>query len=150
MPISAEKMKLYPGGSIRSQEWLAIRADILRRADHKCEFCRAPNSQVIFRFTDEGSHFYMLENGAAHDEQGNLIGYIRGSEMPRGRFTKVVLTIMHLDHDPRNNAAENLMAGCQRCHNAYDSKHRRGNAERTRRCKGGQADMFAPPPEPSE
>lgn len=36
----------------------------------------------------------------------------------------VVLTVAHLDHDPRNNGDENLAALCQRCHNRYDAKHR--------------------------
>ena len=36
----------------------------------------------------------------------------------------VVLTTMHLDHDPTNCADENLCAGCQRCHNRYDRVHR--------------------------
>lgn len=35
------------------------------------------------------------------------------------------MTVMHLDHTPENNADENLMAGCQRCHNRYDAPMRR-------------------------
>lgn len=51
MPISAEKMKRYPGGSIRSPEWLAFRASILDRAGNRCEGtpqnpeCRASNGE---------------------------------------------------------------------------------------------------------
>ena len=37
MPISPEKAKNYPGGSIRSKEWKAFRASILERAGHCCE-----------------------------------------------------------------------------------------------------------------
>lgn len=36
----------------------------------------------------------------------------------------VILTVAHLDHDPRNNAPENLRAWCQRCHNTYDAPAR--------------------------
>ncbi len=44
---------------------------------------------------------------------------------------KVVLTVMHLDHDPTHNDDANLMAGCQKCHNRYDAPmRRRGIAER--------------------
>ena len=44
---------------------------------------------------------------------------------------KVVLTVMHLDHDPGNNVESNLMAGCQKCHNRYDAPtRRRGIAQR--------------------
>lgn len=38
--------------------------------------------------------------------------------------SKVVLTVAHLDHDPRNNDYQNLRALCQKCHNTYDAKHR--------------------------
>ena len=37
MPISPENMRCYPGGSIRSPEWLAIRCAILNRAGHHWE-----------------------------------------------------------------------------------------------------------------
>lgn len=37
---------------------------------------------------------------------------------------KVVLTIMHMDHDPGNNEMKNLLAACQRCHNKYDTQFR--------------------------
>jgi len=44
---------------------------------------------------------------------------------------KVILTVMHLDHDPGNVEESNLRAACQRCHNRYDASHRRqGQAER--------------------
>lgn len=34
--------------------------------------------------------------------------------------SKVVLTTMHLNHTPEDCSDENLLAGCQRCHLAYD------------------------------
>lgn len=46
--------------------------------------------------------------------------------------SKVVLTTMHMDHTPENNSDDNLMAGCQQCHNRYDAPMRRaGIKERT-------------------
>ena len=36
----------------------------------------------------------------------------------------VILTVAHLDHQPENNAPENLRAWCQRCHNTYDAPMR--------------------------
>ena len=44
-----------------------------------------------------------------------------------GIGTYIVLTIAHLDHDPRNNDAANLKALCQRCHNRHDAKDRAKN-----------------------
>lgn len=49
--------------------------------------------------------------------------------------SKVVLTVMHLDHDPSNNDPSNLKAGCQRCHLRYDAKHHAANAAKTRQAK---------------
>jgi len=46
--------------------------------------------------------------------------------------SKVVLTVHHLDFNPRNNERYNLMALCQRCHNRLDAKYRAKN-----RKKGG-------------
>lgn len=101
MPISKENMKRYPGGSIRSKEWLEIREDVLTRAGHACEGspewpdCRAFNYEP-------------------HPETGS----------------KVILTIAHLDHMPENSDRENLRAWCQRCHNKYDQPHRQANRAR--------------------
>ena len=38
--------------------------------------------------------------------------------------SNVVLTVAHLDHQPENNADDNLAALCQRCHNTYDAPMR--------------------------
>ena len=54
----------------------------------------------------------------------------------------VVLTVAHLDHQPENCADENLRALCQRCHNRYDQKFRRGNAARTRRAAKQTRELF--------
>ena len=113
MPISCARQRLYPGGSLRSDAWLAIRAAILRRAGGACEGtpghpdCRAPDRQ-------------------RHPETGAM----------------VVLTIAHLDHDPTHNEAGNLRALCQRCHNAYDAPHRRRNAAETLRRRRAVRDLF--------
>ena len=45
MPVSREKQRLYPGGSLRSPEWLAIRGRVLERAGYRCESCGAGNYQ---------------------------------------------------------------------------------------------------------
>ncbi len=109
MPISKENMKRYPGGSINSKEWKAIRADILARASHNCEGSPEwPNCRAI--------------NYNPHPETGS----------------KVILTIAHLDHNPTNSDYNNLKAWCQRCHNKYDQPHRQKNAARTRRSKLGK------------
>lgn len=113
MPISAERMKLYPGGSIRSREWQDIRTRILERATFRCEGtpmfpeCRAVNND-------------------RHPETRSV----------------VVLTIAHMDQNVLNNEEGNLRALCQRCHNAWDQPHRAVNASLTRKLKAGQPDLF--------
>jgi len=46
--------------------------------------------------------------------------------------SKVVLTIMHLDHTPENCKPDNLRAACQKCHNSYDAEHRTHTRKETR------------------
>lgn len=112
MPISADRMKLYPGGGTHSKEWKAFRASLLERAGGKCEGtpqhpdCRA-------------------ENGKSHPETGSA----------------VVLTIAHMDHDESHADPERCRALCQRCHNHWDAERRRANASATRRRKSNQMDM---------
>ena len=50
MPISPENMSKYPGGSIRSPEWLAIRERILEREGNCCKFCGVANYAEIWNW----------------------------------------------------------------------------------------------------
>ena len=68
-------------------------------------------------------------------------GAIHGARHPI-TGSVVVLTVAHMDHQPENCSDENLRALCQRCHNRYDSKHRRGNAARTNRAKKRNGELF--------
>lgn len=95
------------------KEWPAIRAAIIARAGNVCEQCRAPNGEVIARGEKgtpaEGT--YMLENGEVRDAvTGEDRGLARGSEYDVARFTRVVLTVAHLDHDEQHNDPEKLRA----------------------------------------
>lgn len=113
MPITPDRMKQYPGGSIRSPEWLAFRAFVLFRAANRCEGtpqhpgCRAAN-------------------GEPHPETGG----------------KVILTIAHMDHDESHADPARCRALCQRCHNRWDAPHRARNAAKTRRQKSPQLDWI--------
>lgn len=68
-----------------------------------------------------------VPNGETHPETGS----------------KVVLTVMHLDHTPEHCTDDNLISGCQKCHNAYDAPHRKANARRTRRARKAIGELFA-------
>lgn len=56
--------------------------------------------------------------------------------------SRVVLTVAHLDHDPTNNADDNLAALCQRDHLRHDRGQHQRNAAETRRRKRGQLALF--------
>lgn len=112
MPIDPEKMKLYVGGSTKSPEWRAFRAEILARAGNRCEGtpqnpdCRAENSK-------------------AHPITGS----------------KVVLTIAHMDWDESHADPARCRALCQRCHLQWDAPQHAANARLTRRRKAPQIDI---------
>ena len=75
-----------------------IRPRILRRANNKCEGSpKYPECRAL--------------NGDLHPKT----------------YSKVVLTIAHLDHDPENwdITDDRLKAWCQRCHLAYDKAHQK-------------------------
>jgi 5-methylcytosine-specific restriction endonuclease McrA len=54
----------------------------------------------------------------------------------------VVLTVAHLDHDPRNCADDNLKALCQRCHNRYDAPVRRAGIKARARSAMAAGDLL--------
>lgn len=144
MPVSPERQRIYPGGSLRSPEWLSIRQQIIDRDGHACKTCRVPNGAVIRRGKgeNEGQFLFCLYDSmtvTGHDprscatfdwmsiydeETGDY--FDRGMEpyFQGGKKIKIVLTIAHLDHDPRNNHPGNLAALCQLHHNRLDAKMR--------------------------
>ncbi len=56
--------------------------------------------------------------------------------------SRVVLTVAHLDHQPENCAAANLLALCQRCHNAYDAPMRRAGIKARQRAQMAVAELI--------
>lgn len=55
----------------------------------------------------------------------------------------VVLTTMHLDHDPANCSDCNLVAACQHHHNRYDVKMRAAGIKKRQRAVRAVGDLFA-------
>jgi hypothetical protein len=119
-PISRDMMRLYPGGSIRSPEWQAIRERIRQRSGDKCERCGAPNGALIAR--GEGRNFgtYMLDDGEIRDiATGESLDYGRLDEY-EARPVVVQLGVAHLDQDPSHNDDANLKHLCRGCHLTQD------------------------------
>lgn len=147
MPIKPENRELYPGGSPTSPEWIELRNRVLDREGNRCKFCRAPNHQWIARArSDPGT--YQVAKGQVFNVKGEELdkGAVSAGEFDWAtpRIVQVILTIMHLDHDPGNNGLDNLAAGCQRCHNIHDAPHRKRNAAETRRSRRAARDLFDP------
>lgn len=149
MPISPEKQKLYPGGSINSPEWRWIRALVSVRSGNKCERCQAPNGKIILRSADMTTYFYEADPGEGIGElrdadTGDLIKVVSYNDMPPMSESAiiVVLTVAHLDQDVSNNDPENLAHLCQLHHNRLDAKHRAKSARENRLRKAGQSDLF--------
>lgn len=130
MPIRPENKSRYP------KNWKEISKRIrFERAGNKCEQCNAPNGELIVRGTGSDAGTYMLWGGEIHDDQdGEFYRIGKGSEYNcAGKFTRVVLTVAHLDHQPENNAEENLKALCQKCHLAHDREQHKATRAKTRR-----------------
>ena len=126
-PIRSEEQGKYP------DDWKEISHRIrFERAGGKCECtgqCGTWHSMVPGKTRGDVPG---IRCNAGHRERTS-----DGSE--------VVLTTMHLDHDPSNCEDENLLAGCQFCHNLYDADHRReGIKARAREVmeSGGQGILF--------
>ena len=113
MPIKPENRDRYP------DNWPEIRARILKRANDKCEFCRVENYSILARGVDFGKN------------------------PPTVHYSKVVLTVAHLDHEPENCSDDNLKALCQKCHLEYDRSDNQKKAAETRRQKKGNVELFA-------
>lgn len=137
MPIRPDQMKLYPGGSIRSPEWLAIRERIRARAGDCCEECGIGNHSIGVRHRN--GEFYVAMPG----ELGGRIKpqYVDGVYVS-GKVIQIVCTVAHLDGKLSDHSNANLKLLCQRCHLRLDHKQHQTNAAITRHEKRGQPDLL--------
>jgi hypothetical protein len=139
MPIKPENLARYP------DNWPEIRAAILERAGNRCEQCCVANGDFIVRGidTDAGTFQRFEGDGEVYDaDDGHLLGRRRASEYCGNRWTKIVLTIAHLDHTPENCDPSNLKALCQLHHLRYDAEHHRINAWKTRHARKAIGELF--------
>ena len=145
MPIRPENMTKYPGGSIRSSEWLAIRERIRRRAGDCCEQCGVENHALGGRLRD-GTFLKARPTG----DNGLRITWPREGEWAwccdnepiMLRIIRIVCTVAHADGRLDDHSDDNLRFLCQRCHNRLDAKSRQINAAITRHEKAGQLDLL--------
>ena len=131
MPISREKAALYP------KNWHEIRREILEREQNLCKFCQVPNHWIVWRDTSGRWH-----STPRRDRQNK---YFYDCNDYRHKNIKIVLTIAHLNHYPRDNRPENLAALCQQCHNRIDIADRVANRRRRVFEAAGGAYFFIQP-----
>jgi len=126
MPIRPENLKRYP------PSWREISRRIrFDRAKGRCE-CAG-----------QCGRDHRADNRPQFDDEDRCDA-VHGEPHPVTR-SLVVLTVAHLDHTPENCDDANLVAMCQKCHNAYDApERRRGMAERARKA-AAVADLFDKP-----
>lgn len=99
-----------------------IRPAILERDGNCCKFCGVENNRLIHRH-GKGINDWQYWPEGMESEAWTLDGK---------KSVKIVLTIMHLDHDITNNDYSNLAAGCQKCHLNYDKENHIKNSRETR------------------
>ena len=132
MPIKPENKKLYP------KNFKEISGKVKESQGHKCAFCNIPDKIVVYRGVHNGENVYMTENCNLFRADNSEFICNYPNFYASKKAIKVVLTTAHLNHDPTNNAPENLKALCQRCHNAYDAKHRAETRKNTKLLKNKQ------------
>lgn len=149
MPIRPENMAKYPGGSIRSPEWLAIRERIRARAGNCCEGCGVDNHALGGRLRN-GEFLKAQPKGTTHRTPSGIDwpregeDWWCGAEQPHMlKIIRIVCTVAHVDGKLDDHGDDNLRFWCQRCHNRHDAKSRRANAAITiHDRKAGTPDMF--------
>lgn len=137
MPIRPENRDRYP------PDWPEIRARVQVRAGDKCEGCNVGNHWRGYReaghggFTLTGFNEKLARNHPSPAEiNPHPVGY---------GVLEIVCTVAHLDHNPENNADENLAFLCQKCHLAHDLVQHKETAYRTRREGRAAGDLFDEP-----
>lgn len=95
------------------ENWKWLSRQIISDAGNRCELCYAPNGELIIRHKHSAYPWQLAEN----------VG--EGGDYPK--LTKIVLTVHHIDCDKKNNAKQNLISLCQRCHLRLDLHHHMKN-----------------------
>jgi len=108
----------------------------VRRAKNRCEWCDIQNGLVVKRQKD-GT--YRTPCGTEWDMIHSRIKYSQSNiteSLKYHGFTRIILTVAHIDHDKTNNRFNNLAALCQRCHLKHDIKQHVDNRRYGRNWKG--------------
>jgi hypothetical protein len=128
MPI--DYSKYHPKWSLISR---LIR---FKRAHNKCEWCGIHNGSIVKRNADGTFRSPCYTDW---DMIHSRIKYSHSSmkeSLKYHGFSKIVLTVAHIDHNKNNNRFFNLAALCQKCHLNHDIKQHTNNRKYGRDHKG--------------
>lgn len=116
-----------------------------KRANNRCEFCGVLNKSLIKRLGKmKFRQLYANEIDMVFSRVRNKHTTPTESLKHYG-FTKIVLTVAHLDHDKNNNRFHNLAALCQSCHLHHDRHHHANSLKYGRNHKNNQIQLFGNP-----
>lgn len=153
MPIRKENRGRYPK-NWKSEIVPAIRA----RSGNRCECTGQCGRMHAPLAPDLGEPLYQSGRCEAHNGDvgyhgptgrwHDWPGHERGELMEVDRFgtayrcIKVVLTVMHLNHQPNDCRDENLLHGCQGCHLRYDAPRKHREMAARRHAQRASRDLF--------
>jgi len=126
MPIRPENKARYP------KDWKTVVVPRIRkRSGNRCE-CTGQCGLV-----HEGT---WRSNGNRCNVKNKTVGMVQ----PGGTVScgVVILTVMHLNHQPEDCRDENLLHGCQGCHLRYDAPRKQAEMKARRKAQRASGDLF--------
>ncbi len=119
MPIRKSLRHLYP------DDWEEI-SDRVRfvRAGNRCEQCCRPHLAPVLTLPDGRWKEPFARSRAQiwRGDRGELVAVPSAAEFKEAVKRRYVLQTAHKDHNPLNNALDNLAAWCNRCHLIHDRR----------------------------
>lgn len=115
---------------------------ILKRDQHRCKFCGIRNGVVIKRLPGGSYRHPGAQEWDMIHSKVNHGNYTLTQSIKLHGFTRIVLTVAHLDHDHENSVDDNLAALCQKCHLNHDRSQHAYNRKYGRNWKKYQLKMI--------
>lgn len=131
MPIAAELRRKHYS---RAAGWPEVCARVRERAGDRCE-CRGQCGGGVHPGGRCGlPHLVWIARRLAEPNVWDLVSGPEDGrvDLDKARILRAVLGVAHLDHNPANNAPENLLLCCQRCHLLLDRQQHASTRERAR------------------
>lgn len=135
MPISKALKHLYPSN------WAQLSRQLKEQAGWCCQQCGVPQYAIAHW---DGERYQLVKGSQYYDQLEYTHSYQSAVAAKQAltewgdypaKLIVVVLTTAHLDHDPSNNAPDNLRVLCARCHLKYDQAHHATSRLRNKRCQ---------------